>query len=268
MKKYLSLVLIAVFGLGTISSFGRFARPELEDVPLQRILENLSKKAEEAPDDAATNHHLARTHAMAFAKKIGDEDVVKAWQGWGKKDPLSPWFGYQPKFVPFGEVKEIDDAEKSELAKAHLESAIAYYRKALEAKPDEHKIKLGLAWCLTQNGDNEAAIPLLRVVATAAWEKESKSRGTFGPILYVETADYLAPLLDKEKDADELADMEKKKQKLLALPRAVTPIVVPLADDMDPNSLIDREARVRFDLDGSGRTPEWQWITKDAAWFC
>lgn len=154
-----------------------------------------------------------------------------------------------------------------EIAKAHLAKAIEVYTQAQSAKPDDTTIKLGLAWCQDQSGDKEAAKVRYREVAASAWEKESKSHGGLGNFLYVETVGYLIPLLDPAKDAAEIATMNERKEKLLSLPRAMTPIIVPLGHSDELSALVNRDARVRFDLDGTGRQLEWQWITKDAAWL-
>ena len=46
-----------------------------------------------------------------------------------------------------------------------------------------------------------------------------------------EAAGYLIPLLDKERDAAEIADLRAKQSRLDALPRAITPVAIPLTDD-------------------------------------
>ena len=49
-------------------------------------------------------------------------------------------------------------------------------------------------------------------------------------------------------------------------PRAISPIIIPLRRDATLADLVDRSARVSFDLDGFGpRT--WTWITPDAGWL-
>ncbi len=48
----------------------------------------------------------------------------------------------------------------------------------------------------------------------------------------------------------------------------MTPIAIPLTGVVSgPDALIDQDARVRFDLDGTGRQLEWQWINHEAAWL-
>lgn len=266
MKTFLLTFLLLV-GL-SLPALGLYIQPEIKEIPIDRLLSNLTRMAEADQASAKIQHQLARTHAMAYARKLGEGEKVKSWEGWQGKDPTSPWFGYEPAHVPFNEVKTSDDAAKVEAAKVHLEAAIAAYQKALKLAPTDHAIRLGLAWCQDQAGDREAAIEGYRAVLEAAWKKESKSGGGLGNFVYVETAGYLQPLLDPGADAKEIATLEERKKHLLSLPRAVTPLVVPV----DPkrtelSDLLDLEARVAFDLDATGRQLEWPWITKDAAWL-
>jgi tetratricopeptide (TPR) repeat protein len=265
MKKILSFIIISI--CACLPAGAMYMRPELQDLPLERLVANLEERAKAEPANADTLHQLARTHAMAYARKVGDADPVKAWSGNRGKDPVKPWFGFEAPHVPYNNVTPAADAKKMEVAKAHLAKAIEVYRKTLATKPDDTTIKLGLAWCQDQAGEKDAAKTLYREVAASAWEKESKSRGGLGKFLYVETVGYLIPLLDPAKDSAEIATMNERKEKLLSLPRAVTPLIVPLGDDDDIRSLVDRDARVRFDLDGTGRQLEWEWITNQAAWL-
>lgn len=265
MKTTLSLLLLAIFA--GLPAEGRYARPELQDLPLQRLLTNLSERAKAEPANGEVLHQLARTHAMAYASKLGDADAVKTWSGWDGKKSEQPWFGYEPPHVPYSKNVQPGDGKKAEIAKAHLATAIETYRKALAAKPADITIKLGLAWCQDQAGQKPAATALYREVAAAAWETESKRQGGLGNFVYVETTGYLLPLLDPAKNADEIAMIKERQEKLLALPRAITPLVIPVGDRDDLPALVDREASVRFDLDGSGRQLAWPWITNAAAWL-
>jgi hypothetical protein len=251
----------------TLTAQGKYAQPDLKDIPLQRLLANLEERVKAEPTDNEVLHQLARTHAMAYASKIGDADPVKSHVGWGEKKFEQPWFGYQPPHVPFHDVVPSDVAATKESAKGHLTKAIEIYTKSLAATPTDNTIKLGLAWCQEQAGEKVTAIKLYREVIQTAWESESKSQGGLGDFVCVETAGYLVPLLDPTKDAAEIALINHKKEKLLALPRAITPLIIPVSDRDDLPALVNPDARVRFDLDGSGRQLEWQWITNSAAWL-
>ena len=81
-----------------------------------------------------------------------------------------------------------------------------------------------------------------------------------------EAAGYLVPLLDKDRDAAEIADLTAKQSQIRSLPRAITPVAIPLTDELPPHAIVDRLARVRFDADGNGPR-EWTWITPEAGWL-
>lgn len=273
MNKTLS-VLAAIFVCLPLHAL--YVEPELKEIPLDRLLANLEKRAKTEPANgdidqyrahAEILHHLARTHAMAYASKAGTADPVKTWSGWQGKDPEQPFFGPEPAHVPYNKVTEARDATTTKIANAHLKAAIDTYRKALAAKPNDATIKLGFAWCRDQAGEKADATALYREVAAAAWEKESKSGGGLGNFLYVETTGYLIPLLDAAKNADEIAVIKRRKEKLLSIPRPVTPLVVPVGQRTELDALVNLDARVRFDLDGTGRQLEWPWITNAAAWL-
>ena len=265
MNKALPLLILAI--LACLPAHGMYLQPELKDIPLQRLLTNLTERAKAEPANSEVLHQLARTHAMAYASKLGDADAVKTWSGGNEKKSEQLWFGFEGPNVPYSRNVKVGDGKNTEIAKAHLAMAIATYRQALAAKPTDTTIKLGLAWCQDQAGEKPAAAILYREVAAAAWEIESKRSGGMGNFVYVETADYLLPLLDPAKDADEIVVLKERKEKLLALPRAVTPLIIPVGERDDLPALVDRAASVRFDLDGSGRQLEWPWLTNAAAWL-
>ena len=266
MNKTLAILLIAISAC--IPAHSKFAYPELRDIPLERLIANIAERIKAEPANSETLHLLARVHAMTYAKNIADADSVKTWNGWDKKRADEPWFGPMPLHVPHNTIAQDANEKKTETAKAHLATAIETYKKALAIKPDDNTIKLGLAWCQEQAGEKAGAITLYRDVATSAWITESKSTSAgLGHFLYVETAGYLIPLLDPTKGAAEIAVLRERTEKLQRLPRAKTPIIIPLAEHTALAPLINRDARVRFDLDGTGRQLEWQWITPDAAWL-
>ncbi|MFO0804154.1 MAG: hypothetical protein U0791_13655, partial [Gemmataceae bacterium] len=75
------------------------------------------------------------------------------------------------------------------------------------------------------------------------------------------------PLLDKVKDKGEIATLDDRMAQLRKLPRAVTPVAIPLEDGLIAADLEDRNARVAFDADGSGLQRKWTWINSRAAWL-
>jgi hypothetical protein len=126
---------------------------------------------------------------------------------------------------------------------------------------------IGLGWCLIQAGrTNEAKVPLRRAV-DLAWREEKKSGAHMFPIT-PEAIDYLSPLLDPQRDKKELDRLKAIKSDPTWNNRVVTPLVVPLEPNVAASALINTNASVAFDLDGSANPHlRWQWITTNAAWI-
>lgn len=267
MNKTLAILLIAISTC--IPAHSKFALPELKDIPLERLIANIAERVKTEPGNSEALHQLARVHAMAYAGNIGDADSVKVSNGWDKKGPDVPHFWPDSPHVPYaGRGAKAANEKRTETAKAHLSTAIENYKQALAIKPDDNTIKLGLAWCQEKAGEKAAAIVLYREVAAASWKAADKNKEeVFRGYLYEETVGYLIPLLDPAKDAAEIALLKEQRKKFDSFPRAETPIIIPLAEHVTLAPLINRDARVRFDLDGTGRQLEWQWITPDAAWL-
>lgn len=259
MNKTLTILLIAISAC--IPVHGKPSILELKDIPLEQIIANITERVKAEPTNIVAIHQLARVHAMAYVRNIGDADLVKTI----KDHPDEPYFGRNPPILHYNTIAQASNEKKSDSAKAHLATAIETYKKALTIVPKEKALILGLAWCQEQAGEKAGAITLYREVAATAWQVEEKH--TFGGGFYVETVGYLIPLLDPVKDAKEIALLKQRSKKLERLPREISPIIIPLAEHVTLAPLINRDARVRFDLDGTGRQLEWQWITPDAAWL-
>ena len=238
-----------------------FVRPDLEKVPVERLVKNLEDLAQKEPKNAQVRFNLARVHAMAYALKSDTCEV-------NKRQPNSAWFGNTPPAIPF---KTIDakDKEKLEEAKKHLQKAIATYQDTLKIQAENLPAQLGLAWCVEQTGDKIEAIKAYRKVIETGWEKEGKlTRGPLGGnFITKEAAGYLIPLMDGQKDADEITTLKERIAKLSKLPRPVTPIAIPLKDALTWRDLEDPNASVPFDVDGTGLAKRWTWVTKDGGWL-
>jgi tetratricopeptide (TPR) repeat protein len=240
---------------------GIYIVPELLDVPVDRLVENLEKIATGAPRDAQSRLNLARLHAMAFALKT---DTVKVWKG---REAQGPFLGFEAAHVPF---KSIPATTAATLAAAnvHMAKAIERYREVIALDPANLTAKLGYAWCLEQSGQKEAAIRAYRQVIGEAWLKEQKPTGFPGwqPVT-AEAAGYLIPLLDQSKDQQELATLRARIAHIARIPRPITPIAIPLRDGANPAEFLDHDANVWFDADGSGLKKHWSWISAAAGWL-
>lgn len=253
-------VIVAILNLTAMPAWALFLAPDLKTVPIERLQTNLQSAIEKSPKDANLRRNLARVYAMAFASKQENVEI-------NSRDDM-PWFGFTPKFVPF-EVKATDDAQAKQQAEAALAEAIKQYQAALELEPDHLATQLGLAWALDQAGQDDAAKTKYRAVIETAWQQEARQK--FGRLggnyLTVEAANYLIPLLDKEQDSKEIETLELRIQTLMALPRPVTPIAIPLEDGLSVEAIHDTESAVRFDADGTGLPHRWTWLNDRAAWL-
>lgn len=240
----------------------RFAKPDLVNIPVPKLIDNLEKAIEKKPKDAELHYNLGRVHAMAYALKSDKAEV------WKNKENEGAWFGHTPKYVPF-EVKKTADMDKLKEAQEHLKKALQRYEQALKLQPSFLEASLGHAWLVEQSGNKMLAMKEYRDVIEKAWAKEGKEQ--FGHLggnyITSEAAGYLIALLDKDTNKDEIKTLKERIDKLDKLPRPITPVAIPLRDGLTFKDMLDPNARVTFDADGSGLPRSWTWISKDAAWL-
>ncbi len=143
---------------------------------------------------------------MAYAFKTDTAQVAK-----GQED-RGPWFGYAPKLVPFSEVAKAGDAAKEKAAKVHLTKAVNRLRDAVRLAPDNMAARLGYAWTLDQIGQKKEAITQYRSLIEDARKHEERENPSplSGETVVTEAAGYLIPLLDNEKDKQEIATLRKR----------------------------------------------------------
>lgn len=239
-----------------------YLRPELEKVPVERLAKNLQDAIDKNPKDAKAVLNLARLHAMAYSLR---SDTVEV----NKRTPGEVWFGFEPPLVPFRNVKKSDEKEKLDAAKEHLSKAIKLYEEAIKLSPDDLKAQLGYGWLLAQADKKAEAVTVLRKVIDKAWEKEKdlKALGLGGHTITREGAEYLIPLLDMDKDKEEITKLQERSEQLRKLPRPVTPIAVPLQSGLSATAIENSAASVAFDADGTGLQKKWTWINDNAAWL-
>jgi tetratricopeptide (TPR) repeat protein len=257
------VLLVVLFAGGVCAVQGIYMQAEARQVPVERLVANLEKAAAANPSDVQTRINLARLHAMAFALKT---DTLPA--SVDKDGVESPWFGNEPQPTPRRDKPAPTPAAEA-AAREHLKKSIARYEEALKLSPGNLLALLGYGWVLQQSGNAARAIEQYRRVIAIAWPSEKDIKGRFpGQTIYVyEAAGYLITLLDRDRDAAEIADLQKKRTGFENLPRAVTPIAIPLADSLTLDRVHNSLARVRFDADGSGLDRQWTWIGPDAGWL-
>ena|GEM_PF-328494 len=266
---------------------------DIEKVPVNRLIQNLEKLVAKEPKNSQLRFNLARVHAMAFALKLPPKQKVEAVKGNGSD---GAWFGYNPLDVPFVAVTSNNPAAMK-AAREHLSQAIRIYKETLLLDPSNDIARLGLAWCLDQFGDKAQAIAGYRSIVAEGWAREQALRekqadlqknerqsvdgvkrtfsaglrdealGDWGDRVPREAAVYLIPLLDGEKDRDEIQKLHDGIDRTYTSLRFVTPIAIPLHDGAGLSDLVNKNARVIFDADGSGIQRRWTWITPNAGWL-
>lgn len=259
MKRNQIFGVFALVAILTLPASAHFMRVETEKVPMARLVTNLEKQITSNPKDVALHSKLARLHSMAYALKTDEYEMDKRNQ--------EPWFGYTDTDKPPRQVKKIESTQAETEAKKHLQQAIAEYEKALAIDPKHLASRLGLGWCHDQAGDKAAALTHYRQAIAQAWPLENKNGGGLDTPVTLEAVNYMLPLLDPKEDANEIARINGYKATLMTRPRAVTPMLVPLEADAPLEDLVDADAAVSFDLDGSGLPRAWGWITPKAAWL-
>jgi tetratricopeptide (TPR) repeat protein len=259
MKRSHAIAAFTLMALVVIPARARFMRAETETVPVARLVTNLEKEIAASPTNAALHSTLARLYSMAYALKTNQFEATKR--------DNKPFFGYVNTDHPPSQVRKVDSAPLETEATNHLQQAIQEYEKALAIDPNHLASRLGLGWCLDQAGDKTNALTHYRKALSQAWEKEQKGATGLNTPMTAETVDYMLPLLDPTKDAEEIARIKQYKAAVLRHPRAVTPILIPLQANVPLSELINPNAAVTFDLDGSGLPSQWGWITPNAAWL-
>jgi hypothetical protein len=254
-------VLLVAAWAWTSPAQARYARPDLVEIPIARLVKNLEKLARDNPEDATVRFNLARVHAMAFALKSDTASVRRDAESEGA------WLGYEPEHVPF-KAEPTDDPQRQAAAEEHLQRAIEVYQAVLELDPKHLSAALGYAWCLDQQKNPDALVEYRRVIRLA-WksEKDLQMADLGWHSITAEAAGYLIPLLDADQDADEIATLNERIAQMQNVPRPVTPIVVPLRDGLSVYDLEDRTTSVLFDADGTGLQKQWTWITPEAGWL-
>jgi len=231
------------------------------------VTANLERQLGERPTDVKLVINLARVHAMAYAEK--SDTVPSATFVGGKDGEMVPWLGNMVAEFRQFDVKPAPDAKAADIARGHLSKAIALYRRALQLAPTDLVAKMGLGWTLSQSGDRAGAIAALREVISLALPADQKSVNVMGSqrSLTEEAALYLIPLLDPVANREEIARLRSAETELARQLRPVTPIAIPLADDLTAYDIADDDASVSFDLDGSALPQRWTWIRPNAAWL-
>jgi tetratricopeptide (TPR) repeat protein len=217
-------------------------------------------------ETAELEYELARVHSIAYAQGPTEFQALKG----GDRPFLGNGVGAElpPDRHGFRAAGPVDrPPHVTAYAPQHLDAAILHFRKALQLQTNHLAAQLGLGWCLQQAGDKSGALAAYRKALALAWEREKSNDYILETSWVEETAGYLLPLLDPDKDAAEIAAVKDRTTAIIRKGRAITPILLPLQPGLTLADLVDERAAVAFDLDGSGLPRQWQWITPKAAWL-
>lgn len=258
MKIRLTLATLVIALWAHVTPSAIFVRPDIEDVPTDRIIANLEQQIADNPSDAALHARLARLHSLAYAQQIKQFPVDRRTG--------EPWFGPGVATPPPARPAPFEGSAE---ARQHLAQALTHYRESLALAPNDLVVRLGYAWTLDSSGDFAAAISEYRAVIERAWvkEREKKAMMPGEKSLAVEAGGYLEHLLDRDNDKAELDAIRQRREQIGRLPRAITPIAIPLRQNVAIGDLVDSTASVAFDADGSALPRRWTWISRDAAWL-
>lgn len=261
-------VLTVALGLALVAHSGgasaEYALPEIELVPVERIVANLERQAQQlgdapkATDYARIRAQIARVYALAYAQGAARLQV----------DAESGVLFEGPGWVP-AIPQPADNASADRAPEWYLRMAGLHYAAVTIIDTTDMRSRLGHAWVFERQGNTVAAIDLYREVLVTSWpeDKDIESLEYGARPLSQEAALRLIDLLDPQEDAAEISELQRRSAQLDNIGRWITPIVIPLEDEVEFESLIDPTAAVTFDLDGAGRDSRWRWITPRAAWL-
>ncbi len=218
-------------------------------------------------ETAQLEYELARVLSIAATVKTAEFEALRGGD--------RPYLGDGPSSqMPFDRQRSHGDGPvihewgdpPAQQAQQYRVKAIQHYREALKLDPSHLPAQLGLAWCLDQQGDKEEAKAAYRKALQLAWARESKA--VYIEASFVEeTSRYLLALLDPQKDAQEIKQIKSYTAVIDQKGRSMTPLVIPLVAGKTLEQLVDAQASVLFDLDGSGLPRSWGWIRPSAAWL-
>jgi len=240
----------------------------IENVPIERVTQNLERRANENSRDIETLINLGRVHAMAYALKSETTPVRKPLRP-DDSPSNDPEFGVFTSQFAGVRVKPAADAAETNQARQHLTKAIASYEAAIALDPSNLVARIGRAWCLDQSGDRTRALAAYRDIMKDAWTKEGSGNlpglQNFMPVTQ-EVGQYLIALLDPAKDAAEIAEIRSRIARVQRdmRTRPITPIIIPLGGNPEVSDLARRSTIVRFDADGSGVERPWSWVSDEA----
>jgi tetratricopeptide (TPR) repeat protein len=271
----LRIIVIAIVSIVPYSR-AMWMRAETAAVPVDRVLTNLNPQLLRQTNDFEVLHAIARLHSLSYSRAASNwsvqviTNIPGAPRRSGELQNGMPWFDHDLPLPPKSVTAPTNPEIRIE-ARKHLLAAIDFYQRAIRARPTNQFVFIGLAWCQIQAGQPDAAKLALRRAIELDNMPTNKWDTLYPTTATEEAISYLMPLLDPKKDQDERARLLNLKSEVEQFRKShfkVTPLVLPLRPNLRASDLIDSNAAVAFDLDGT-QTPgrKWQWITTNAAWI-
>jgi tetratricopeptide (TPR) repeat protein len=269
-----SVLLVAIYALSITASEATFVQRILVNVPVERLLTNLSLAEKQCSDDkckADIEYRMARLHAMCYARRQTTVTIDRKDDPDKALDPVRN--GWEENEWPDDRQFEVSKEALDASAKQALIQAIEHYQLSLKFEPNDVKTLLGLGWCLSEQKEYAEAKTMLRKAISVGKKIESSTPNKvvfFGGYSYEsrriqEAALYLIPLLDSQKDAAEITALSSLGKPDYGL-HFETPIVVPISAEIPANQLM-RKCAITFDIDGFGKQNLNAWPSKDAGWL-
>jgi hypothetical protein len=241
----------------------KYAVQQLEQVPVERVIENLEKRFKGNAGSLSESTTslvlpLARLHVMAYVlpgKIVGVSKETGMENIWGYASPIE-------HFHPI---------EKAKGSAKDRDRALELYGMVLKKDPKNWIARLGVAWTHDQSGRRTEALGEYRAILKDSLASfDQKERGLLGYDVGAEAATYLVTMLDKKKDAIEVKQVQDEQAKLytqLSRTRVISPLVIPNRAGLSLGEMIDTNSKVRFDLDGSGAPAYWGWLNPNSAFL-
>ena len=273
-KRNICIFLLTASALSVSAAGAMFEERRLVNVPVERLLTNLSLAEKQCSDDkckADIEYRIARLHAMSYARRQTTTTIDQKDDPKTALDPVRN--GWEEYAWPDGRQYEVSKESLDESAKQSLILAVNHYRLSLKFKPDDVKTLLGLGWCLSEQLEYTQAKKALREAIALAKKIEDSTQNKvvfFGGYTYEsrrmqEAALYLVPLLDSQKDATEIKELTSLGKPDYGM-HFETPIVVPVSAEILADQLM-RRCAISFDIDGFGKQSLNAWPAQNAGWL-
>ncbi len=271
----------------SLPAYSKFARRNIEDVPIERLVSNLHDYLKEHPKEAEAHYTFGRVCSMAYARNTKTLPAdIKGWDAKPNPYPKLDIFDRYPKQEALPSSKEKPTSAKLQ----YLHLAIKHYHIATTLKSDDEYAWLGYAWTVEQGSLFADKLPApfdskKRVAGKIQWReealkayrkvyKENAVEGKRGNMSFpdpaVEAGESIlriqktrTALLNAEEKA-EVATITQSLPDLRKRPGYITPIIFPLSTNTSFQHLTSTSKRVSFDLMGDGILRKWSWVTPDA----